>query len=352
MSLIRALAGGATVGLLLIPPSAPAFAQSGWWEEPLAPPPPPGPIYVDPPPVIYGDPPPGYTDPPPGYEPAPYDEASPDGWTEPPPRRGRLVLGPDGTYLIEPLPDHGWGEEEVVPLPEDDYAAPYPDEERSGAWVDGYNGTPDYTNRPGSGGPSSDPYGVAPPAGSGQGLDEPRLGQAMIAPRLGLQLDILATYAPAKRAAVKLNDPFAKAEAVKKANTWLVSASVEAATEGTIRGIDRVLGIDVSDRTTTALPGAGTTVDRPKVKAQDPVNEGAIARIATYADARSQASLEPEGPTRDSAVAAAATLLLGQGSAEKALDAAEVAGIDAFLGFSGGQAMVQAPADGGPGTVQ
>lgn len=350
MSLIRALAGVTTAGLLILAP-AQVFAQSGWWEEPLAPPPPPGPVYVDPPPVIYGDPPPGYGDPPPGFEPGPYDEASPDGWTEPPPRRGRLVVGPDGTYIIEPLPEHGWGEEEVVPLPEDEYAAPYPDEDGSGAWVDGYNGTPDYTNRP-RGTPSPDDYGSAPAPGNGQGLEEPRLGQAMIAPRLGLQLDVLATYAPAKRAAVKLNDPFAKAEAVKKANTWLVSASVEAATEGTIRGIDRVLGIDVSDRTTTALPGAGTTVDRPKVKSQDPVNEGAIARIATYADARSQAALEPEGPARSAAVTAAAKLLLGQGSEEKALDPAEVAGIDAFLGFEGGQAMVQAPADQGPAAVQ
>lgn len=334
---MRAATRAVAAGLAVFVAQASAHAQSGWWSEPLAPPPPPGPIYVEPPPVIYGDPPPGYGDPPPGYEPGPYDEALPDGW-DTPQRRGRLVVGPDGTYLVEPLPEYGWGDEDID-LPPDEA---YPENPRSRARVNG-EGEARYSNRrPSAGGDPDQSYinGYA----DLPRLEPPTRPALTGAPRLESQLQVLADYAPAKRAALATADLFARADAVRRANAWLVSASVQPATEATLRGLDRVLGLDVTDPQTTALPGAGTPVERPKVKRPEPVGKGPLARLAAYADARGAAALEPAGSPRDQAIASAAGLLVASnGSA--ALDRDEVDGIDAFLGFAPEQALVRAPAD-------
>ncbi len=294
----------------------------------MVPPPPPGPVFIDPPPAVYAEPPPGWGDPPPGYgDPPPAGS----------PPRGRLLVAPDGTYFIEPLPDDEYGGERLMVRPDegDDYGypgEPYPDDDRSRATIYGYEEAPGLSNRGSSGGwrpeerlASPPDYDQAPPIDDyGQSAD--------IAPSAGRQIDVLATYAPAKREAVSRSDPLARLDATKKVNAWLVSTSLKPATAATIRAIDKILGIDVSDQRTTALPGAGTSVDRPKAKSTTPADDEGLSRIGAYIDAR-----------RGTADAAAAAVALSQGSDKKQLDAEEIAGLDAFLGFVSEEAVVEAP---------
>ncbi|BBE74306.1 hypothetical protein [Oharaeibacter diazotrophicus] len=336
----------AIAALALVAVTAPAVAEGyydawGEWVE-LAPVPPEPipeapPVYrprVAPPPVaVYADPPPGfegvpvYTDP--RAAPAP-------GWSDPPPippedvpdagrpapvfrvdPRGYLV-GPEGDdpraapEPVRPRIVRRAPEPSLVPEPSPDPVGRAPD----GATID----VPPVAAVP--------PASVEPPRGPAPGVAAPRRID------LGATMAALALYDPAKRAAVKLADPAARNAAMKKANAYLVTASARPASEATIRAIDKLLGIPV-DKDSTALPGAGTTVERPKVAR--PADVAALeGRLRAYHDARLGAGGKP-------------TLLFGAGGSP--LDAGEMAGLDLFLGLPKGGPVV---ADGGvptPGTA-
>lgn len=140
---------------------------------------------------------------------------------------------------------------------------------------------------------------------------------------LSRALDALAVYAPAKKAAVKREDAAERNMAMKKANAWLVTASALPATPATIRALDKLLGIPV-DKDSTALPGAGTSVEKPK--AGKPADVSALAdRLGAYAEARTRNGASP-------------TLIFGEGG--KKLDADEMAGLDLFLGIPDGGKVV------------
>lgn len=118
----------------------------------------------------------------------------------------------------------------------------------------------------------------------------------------------LAVYVAAKRAAVARQDVLARAQAVKAANAWLVSLSKGPVSSSAIAVIDRVAGIETIDEDTTALPGAGTSLERPSVKPTAADREAA-ARVAAY----------------------------GHGGMIEGLDGAGTAALDRFFGFDDGR---------------
>ncbi len=156
---------------------------------------------------------------------------------------------------------------------------------------------------------------AAPPAEGGPAILRPNPEQRS-AVNLSRALDALAVYAPAKKAAVKLDDAADRNAAMKKANAWLVTASALPATPATIRALDKLLGIPV-DKDSTALPGAGTSVEKPKVG--KPADVSALeGRLRSYADTRVRNGTTPP-------------LMFGEGG--KKLDGEELAGLDLFLGI-------------------
>lgn len=127
----------------------------------------------------------------------------------------------------------------------------------------------------------------------------------------------LEVYAPAKRSAVANTDPFKRAEAVKKVNAWLVAQASGPVTAGTIRGVDKVLGIQIT-RESALLPGAGTEVARPKAVDAKAFAEP-LGRLRTYASEKAM------GRTASLGVELAAE---------------EIDGLDAFLGVGAGAPRV------------
>ncbi len=163
---------------------------------------------------------------------------------------------------------------------------------------------------------------AAPPAEGGPAILRPSPEQRATV-NLSRALDALSVYAPAKKAAVKLDDAADRNAAMKKANAWLVTASALPATPATIRALDKLLGIPV-DKDSTALPGAGTSVEKPKVG--KPADVSALeGRLRSYADTRSRNGTTPP-------------LMFGEGG--KKLDGEELAGLDLFLGIRPGGNVV------------
>lgn len=342
------------LSLLAAAVAAPASAEGyydryGNWVELLPPP-----IYEDVPPGYDGpiyDPPPVYRRPPAViYEgevfegdvrtPPPVYDAPAYAEPEPPPGWGGRILRtlppadiPDPEprrRIVRPAPEYI---DPAVPrdflLEADPDSAP-PDQ----AWGDpGPRGL-----RP------DDPYFRDSPSNEPV-LEPPPLGERE--PRRGPERAIAALdrYAPAKRAAVELSDPFERLAAVKTANAYLVSRSVLPMTAAGIRAVDRLLGIPVSPET-TALPGAGvelTDLDRGKGDAGE-----ARRTIADYAAIMEDALRARSEEERRQIAAEAAALV--QGSA-KDLTTEEIAGLDAFLGLSD-DSQVAARAPDGDGSVQ
>jgi hypothetical protein len=342
---------------------APAAAQEGYydgagnWVEVV--PPPPGvyryPRYVEPP-VVYEAPPEYYEPPPDYYEPPPAYAEEPQGW-------GRRVLVPP-----EDIP----GGRPLRPLRRDELPPEFRDDPR------GYAIAPD----PDQIAPPEDYYGEAP---AEERLRQRNL-QAERVPELDRPSDLvnpppellpeegpvvrrapppsddadvrsgdwngavdaLFAYAPAKKAAVALQDPFARLAAMKAANAWLVSKSVQPATAGTISAVDKLLGIPVTPES-TALPGAGTSVERPKGKGGDAFAD-AVSGIADYAAARADAYPVMSHDERTGLEQDAANRLLEGG--EVVLDRDERAGLDLFLGFGEPEPRVAAKSGGAAATAQ
>lgn len=339
-----ALLGAVAVGACVLALPGPAAAQ--WWNPFDS-----GPVYLDPPvyeePPVYREPPPVYREPPPAYR-APDTGFIPDpdytnrpGW-----REGRRPVPPadllyeddleprseprgysnrrDGDRRLQP--DEDWYE--------DRDSAAVPDPYGMEAYDDPYASDP-YGQDP----YGQDPYGAAPdtrsapPADGWGGVERTRRAYSAEA------LDALSVYGPAKRAAVAVADAFARTTALRQVNTYLISQSARPATAETIRVIDRLLGIDVTDPATTALPPAGTPVERPKDGKSETATEDGIDRIADYANAKADA-LDRDGP--DGVDVRAAETRLAEGL-EGGLDAQAIVGLDAYLGLGEDAALVQAP---------
>ncbi|WP_181706829.1 hypothetical protein [Chthonobacter rhizosphaerae] len=313
----------ALIGCTCLVAASPAAAQ--WWnpfDE--------GPDYREPP-VIYEEPPPVYA-PPPGYY-----EAPPPGYGPPPGLSNRRPLPPADVPYSDELDargiEPGYGRDRDLPsgryivrpdegdLPPEDYG--YPD-------ADGRTGDP-YADDDVYG--REEPYGQRLEDAGRPAEPDTRRSQAFSYDAL----DALARYAPAKKAAVALNDAFRKAAAIRTANTFLISVSARPATGATVRTVDRLLGIDVSDAATTALPPAGTQVERPEAGDLDPAADEAIRRIEDYARDKSDAAA-----ARDDAAAKAAEARLAEAVAG-GLDAVAIAGLDAYLGLGEDPALVEAP---------
>lgn len=311
---------GGLLFLGLIATAGSAAAQEGFYDRwgnwvPLDPVAPPVAIVPDGyrPPGAYYE----YEDAPPIYaEPAPEYDAEP-GWGRrvvivPPadlPPQGELrplrrdelppefredpsgyVIAPDPDSLPAYAPDDGGSRARLL-APEDQGPT--------------YSTAPDW--QPESQDP--DPYGPRPTVGGDWGG----------------ALAALDVYAPAKRAAVKISDPYARLEAMKSANAWLVAQSRQPATAATIRALDRLLGIDVTPDS-TMLPGAGTEVKRPE-RADSGAFAERIDALGSYVADRTTSG--------DVGKAARPANVGGI-----QLEAEEVAGLDAFLGIGPGGPVV------------
>lgn len=340
--------------------AAPAAAQEGYydgagnWVEVV--PPPPGvyrtPRYVEPP-VAYDAPPDYYEPPPDYYEPPPAYAEEPQGW-------GRRVLVP---------PEDVPGGRPLRPLRRDELPPEFRDDPR------GYAIAPD----PDQMVPPEEFYGEGPAedrlrqrrleAERAPDFDLPRQAENPPPPDLlppeegpvvrqapppseysdapsgnwNRAVDALFAYAPAKKSAVALQDPFERLAAVKAANAWLVARSAQPATAGTISAVDKLLGIPVTPES-TALPGAGTSVEKPEGKGREAFGD-AVPRIADYAAARADAYPVTSHGERGGLEQDAANRLLEGG--DVVLDRDEQAGLDLFLGFGDPEPRVAAKS-GGP----
>jgi hypothetical protein len=310
---------------------------------------------VPPPPGYYAEPPPGYYEAPPDYyEPPPEYYEPPTAYAEPPPTWGRRVLLPPGDIpggrplrplRRDELPPEWRDDPGAVRIAPDGQALVPPEEvlrrpaervlrERRDA-----ERAPEFDRPP--------PPGLEPPPDEGPVVREalpgieplPEDGPAVReAPEMryaepeGGDWDravaALTAYAPAKKAAVALQDSFDRLAAVKAANVWLVSSSAQPATAATIRALDKLLGIEATEET-TALPGAGTEVKKPAAKGADAFR-GAIERIGDYASLKSD--VRRVGDEEKAAVEQEAEKLLSDGG-KVILDRDEIAGLDLYLGF-------------------
>lgn len=306
--------------------AAPAAAQEGFYDRwgnwvPLDPVVPPADVVPDGyrPPGAYYE----YEDAPPIYaEPVPEYDAPP-GW-------GRRVVIVPPADLPPPGALRPLRRDELPPEFREDprgyVIAPDPDSLPAYAPDDGGSRArilvPEAV-QPGDGlaPPPQDPgYGLAPPPEDRAPADrDPWRGD------WGGALAALDVYAPAKRAAVTLTDPFARLEAIKSANAWLVAQARQPATAATIRAVDRLLGIEVTPDS-TMLPGAGTEVKRPKAGDGAPFAERLDALGAFVAD---RAASDRAGKTAQP-----------ENVGGIRLEAEEVAGLDAFLGIGPGGPVV------------
>lgn len=320
-----------------------ALAQEGYYDQfgnfiPFDAPPP-G-YYVEPPPQVYYEPPPllrqappVYADPPPQvyYEPPVYDDRPV--YAEPPPGWGRRVLVappeniPDQRYAY-PAPDRRVIEPRV---PDDYFIEADPDAER----LSTEEPRRDYGEAP------VERRGL-PPADDSGGLDQPdrpSLDPPAQDRRLaigdpGRALAALPRYAAAKQEAIGIADPFKRVETVRKVNAWLVAASAQPATAGTISALDRLLGLEVTAQT-TALPGAGIEIERPSAGESDK-GRSVAARLSDYAARKG--SILRAGAGEAGGIAADAERRLEDGGIDLAPE--EIAGLDAFLGLGDASAIV------------
>ncbi|WP_075215157.1 hypothetical protein [Mongoliimonas terrestris] len=368
----RCVSGVAAVAATLLALSGPAAAQ--WWNPFDR-----GPVYLEPPPD-YGDPPPvyrprlpdAYDAPPPGYDDLPPDTGfvpDPDygnrapGW-----REGRRPVPPADLLYEEDLdpgaaprgysnrrdrdrrlpPEGDWYEDRDSAAVPDPYGMDaYEDPYARGPASDPYGQDPYGRDPYGQDPYAADPYGPPPGTRSGPPADDgwgapTRRRQAYSVEAL----EALSVYGPAKRSAVAVSDAFQRTTALRQVNTWLISQAARPATAESIRAIDRLLGIDVSDPATTALPPAGTSVERPKAGKSDPAMDAGIDRIAAYANDKADA-LDRGGPDGEDARSAETRLADGL---DGGLEPKAIAGLDAYLGLGEDAALVQAP-EAAPGTT-
>ncbi len=289
----------------------------------------------------------------------PYD--APRVYRTPPPVTGQpsYIEPPPGwsedTVLVPPgdIPGEGTGRllrrDELPPEFRDDTTgyvlAPDPDSYPADAYPPDTYPPDAYPAYPGDGYPPDvyPPEGVygdvpldrrelAPPPGFGQ----PALAGRSARGGWTRAVAALEDYAPAKRAAVAMEDPFARLSAIRAANTYLVSRSAAPPVAATIRAVDKVLGIPVTDDS-TALPGAGGEITRPKRAKGGGLREE-LRRFEDYAAIKAD-GLDARDEIARQEISQEAARVVSQ-EAGPGLNEAEIAGLDAFLGLSGSAATV------------
>ena len=285
------------------------------------------PVYAEPPPVIYyEEPPPVYAPPPPGYG-------------EPPPGWGRRVLVlppeeiPEARY-VEPPPQRRYEE----PPPQRQYIEPrVPDDYFIEADPDAeYEEPPTYSETPPEPEPERIEPEVAEPSDPQRVPLEPPQPEVRTARQdPGRALSVVPRYAAAKAAAMEMSDDFKRTEEIRKINAWLVSASVQPATAGTIRALDRLAGIKVTEQS-TALPGAGIEIVSPK-KGESKAGHQVVRLLQDYADVKGDI-LRAADRSEEAQLAAEAEQVVEAEGVD--LDEAEIAGLDAFLGLADPNARI------------